>query len=355
MPPAGLAAAVGERASDFRSDTVTRPSQAMRAAMAAAEVGDDVLDGDPTVGRLEELCARLLGKHGALFVPSGTMANQVALGAWTRPGDELIAERSAHVVTWEAGAPGFLHGLQTQTLSADDGRLDPGEVRAALRPRSIHCPRTALLCVEQSFMGSGAGAGGRVVPLEHLRALRAVALEAGVPVHMDGARLFNASVAAGVEARAYAEQADSVSICLSKGLGAPVGSLVAGDAQFLERARLVRKRLGGWMRQAGILAAAGILALERNVARLAEDHALARGLAEAIDGVGGVRGPAAQVETNIVMARVAGDAAALARALAERGVLVLPMGPAALRFVTHLDVGPRDVERLALALRAVAG
>jgi threonine aldolase len=172
---------------------------------------------------------------------------------------------------------------------------------------------------------------------------------------MDGARLFNASVAAGVEARAYAEQADSVSICLSKGLGAPVGSLVAGDAEFLERARLVRKRLGGWMRQAGILAAAGILALERNVARLAQDHALARALAEAVDGVGGVRCPAAQVETNIVMARVEGDAAALARALAGRGVLVLPMGPAALRFVTHLDVGPPDVERLGAALRAVAG
>jgi threonine aldolase len=269
--------------SDFRSDTVTRPSAAMRAAMAAAEVGDDVLDGDPTVRRLEQRAAELLGKDGALFVPSGTMANQVALGSWTRPGDEIVVERSAHVVCWEAGAPGALHGVQPLTLHAPDGRIDPDELRAVVRMRSTHCPRTALVCVEQSFMGSGEAAGGCVVPLDHLRAIKQRAKELELPVHMDGARLFNAAIAAGEPPIEHAACADSVSICLSKGLGAPVGSLIAGDRAFLERAKLVRKRLGGWMRQAGILAAAGLYALEHNVERLAQDHALARELAGLLD------------------------------------------------------------------------
>jgi len=344
--------------SDFRSDTVTRPSPAMRAAMAAAEVGDDVLDGDPTVRRLEQHGARLLGKEGALFVPSGTMANQVALGSWTRPGDEIVLERSAHIVCWEAGAPGALHGAQPVTLHAPDGRLDPDEVRAVVRMPSTHCPRTALVCVEQSFMGSGEAAGGCVIPLEHLQALRRTCQELGLPVHMDGARLLNAAVAAGVEPREYAACADSVSICLSKGLGAPVGSLIAGDAAFLERARLVRKRLGGWMRQAGILAAGGLWALEHNVARLAEDHALARALASVLDAHDGISCPVGEVETNIVMARVARrdhDPESLTRALGQRGVAVLPMNPTTLRFVTHLDVGPADVERLATALEGLLG
>ena len=346
------------QSSDFRSDTVTRPSPAMRAAMAAAEVGDDVLDGDPTVRRLERRAAELLGKAGALFVPSGTMANQAALGAWTRPGDEIVCERSAHIVCWEAGAPGALHGVQPVTLHAPDGRLEPDEVRAVVRMRSTHCPRTALVCVEQTFMGSGEAAGGCVIPLEHLRALRRTCEELGLPVHMDGARLFNAAVAAGVDARAFAACADSVSICLSKGLGAPVGSLIAGEAAFLERARLVRKRLGGWMRQAGILAAAGLFALEHNVARLAQDHALARELAAVLDAREGISCPLGEVQTNIVMARVARpdhDPESLARALAERGVEVLPMNPTTLRFVTHLDLGPVDVERLSQALDEVLG
>jgi threonine aldolase len=342
--------------SDFRSDTVTRPSAEMRAAMAAAEVGDDVLDGDPTVRRLEQRAAELLGKEGALFVPSGTMANQVALGSWTRPGDEIVVERSAHVVCWEAGAPGALHGVQSLTLHAPDGRLDPDEVRSVVRMRSTHCPRTALVCVEQSFMGSGEAAGGCVVPLAHLRAVKRCAEELGLPVHMDGARLFNAAVAAREAPRDHAACADSVSICLSKGLGAPVGSLIAGDKAFLERARLVRKRLGGWMRQAGILAAAGLYALEHNVERLAADHALARDVARALAGHAGLSAEPSAVETNIVMARVARagwSPERLARALGERGVLVLPMNATTLRFVTHLDVGPQDVRRLDEALAAI--
>ncbi len=342
--------------SDFRSDTVTRPSAAMRSAMAAAEVGDDVLDGDPTVRRLEAQVADLLAKEGAMFVPSGTMANQVALGAWTRPGEEIVVERGAHIAAWEAGAPAALHGVQTLMLDAPDGRLDPEQLRCVARLDSVHCPRLALLCVEQTFMGSGAAAGGRVVPLERLKALRAVADELEVPVHMDGARLFNAAVAAGLPVSAQAECAHSVSISLSKGLGAPVGALIAGDRAFLERAAVVRKRLGGWMRQAGVLAAAGLYALEHNVERLAEDHALARDVARELARFEGLSCTPEEVESNIVMLRLAHpehDPASLAAALAERGVLALPMSRTVLRFVTHLDVGPEDVRRLGAALEEI--
>lgn len=342
------------RPSDFRSDTVTRPSAAMRRAMAEAEVGDDVLEGDPTVARLERFAADWLGKEGALFVPSGTMANQVALGCWTRPGEEIVAERGAHVLRFEGGAAGAVHGVQSLTLVGDRGALDPDEVRRSIRAGSVHEPRTALVCVEQTHMGSG----GRVVPLAKLEAVARVAREAEVPVHMDGARLANAVVASGVSADRFAACADSVSICLSKGLGAPVGSLVAGDAPFVERARRVRKRLGGAMRQSGILAAAGLMALERNVERLAEDHALARSLAEVCNAFDALSSPPSEVETNLVLVELRGErwnAPGLAAALGDHGVRVLPMGERTLRFVTHLDVGPEDVERLRKALERVLG
>lgn len=344
------------RPSDFRSDTVTHPTPAMLAAMVAAELGDDVLDGDPTVGRLERAVAELLGKEAALFVPSGTMANQVALGAWTRPGDEILIEQSAHMVQWEAGAAGFNHAVQTRTLEAADGVLTPAMIERALRPASFHCPKNTLICVEQSFMGSGEAPGGRVLPLARLQELAAFARARSIPVHMDGARLMNAVVASGVPARDFAACADSVSLCLSKGLGAPVGSLVAGPKDFIERGKLVRKRLGGWMRQCGILAAAGLYALEHNVARLAEDHALARALAEAVHGLPGIRCEPQTVETNIAMVRVEHprhDPVSLMNALKQRGVLVLPMNAQTLRFVTHLDLGPADVARLGEALRAI--
>ncbi|MEW6072236.1 MAG: GntG family PLP-dependent aldolase [Planctomycetota bacterium] len=340
--------------SDFRSDTVTRPTPAMREAMARAEVGDDVLDGDPTVGALERYAADWLGKEGSLFVASGTMANQVALGAWVRAGDEVIVEEGAHVLLYEAGAMGYLHGAQAVTLRGDRGALDPETVRRAIRPDFIHCPHTALVCVEQTHMG----AGGRVLPLAGLRAVREVAAARGVPVHMDGARLANAVVASGVDARTWASCADSVSVCLSKGLGAPVGSIVAGGEEFLARARVIRKRLGGWMRQAGIIAAAGLLGLREGVDRLAEDHALARELAAALDRMPGLSAPPAEVETNLVLVRVEHarfDAAALAARLKEEGVLVLPLTPETLRFVTHRDVGPADLDRLLAALERILG
>ncbi len=338
--------------SDFRSDTVTKPSRAMREAMAAAEVGDDVLDGDPTVRALEDRTAAILGKEGALFVPSGTMANQVALGAWTRPGDEIVVQRWAHVTTFEAGAPGYLHGLQSITLGDRSGRMDADELAAAIRPDFLHCPRTSLVCVEQTHNV----AGGRVMPMAELESVARVARSAKIPVHMDGARLFNAVVASGIPAERWAGQADSVAICLSKGLGAPVGSLIAGDRAFLARAKLVRKRLGGWMRQCGILAAAGLHALERNVERLADDHALARDLASRLARIPGLAVDVEGVATNIVMVRIERpgvDAAPLSKALGERGILVLPMGARMLRFVTHLDVGPADNDRLETAMREI--
>lgn len=332
---------------DFRSDTVTVPTPEMRAAMAAANVGDDVLDGDPTVGALEERVASLLGKDAALFVPSGTMANQVALGAWTRPGDELIVERDAHVASYEAGAAGALHGLQMRTLVGRRGTLDPGEVRALIRPDFIHCPRTALVCLEQTHMSSG----GSIVPLEALRAVAALAREHGLPVHVDGARLFHAVVESGVSAAEVVDGADSVSICFSKGLGAPVGSAISGPREFIGRARLVRKRLGGWMRQAGIVAAGALWALEHGVERLRDDHALARALGAALDAHAAIA--CEPVETNIVVAVLAGDAPPapeLAQRFEREGVRTLALGPDRLRFITHRDVGPADVERLERAL-----
>jgi threonine aldolase len=340
--------------SDFRSDTVTQPTPAMRAAMASAEVGDDVLDGDPTVARLEAAAAAWLGKECALFVPSGTMANQVALGCWTRPGDELVVQRWAHVTTFEAGAAGYLHGVQAMTIGDRSGHMDPAQVRDALRPDFLHCPNSALICLEQTHNA----AGGVVLPMDEVAGVAAVAREHGIPVHLDGARLANAVVASGIAASRWTRHADSVCLCFSKGLGAPVGSVVAGDAAFRERGLLVRKRLGGWMRQAGHLAAAALIALEQGVERLAEDHALAREIAERLGAIPGLSAKPESVDTNIVMVTVEDerfDGASLAAGLGERGVRVMPMGERVLRFVTHRDVGPPDVERLEQAARGVLG
>ena len=340
--------------SDFRSDTVTLPSEEMRAAIASAEVGDDVLDGDPTVGRLEERAAAWLGKEGALFVPSGTMANQVALGAWTRPGDEVICERGAHIANYEAGAPAALHGVQLWPLEGERGAMDAEEVRSALRPDFIHCPDTGLVCMEQTHADSG----GSVVSMEAMKAVAAVCAEAQVPVHLDGARLANAEVASGVSAADWAACADSVSVCLSKGLGAPVGSVIAGDTDFLGRARLVRKRLGGWMRQAGVIAAGGLYALEHNRERLSEDHDLAKDIAGRMDRFEGLSCDPEGVQTNIVLLQVsspAPSAQALVAALGERGVLVYAFTADSLRFVTHSGVGEEDAARLEAALQEILG
>jgi threonine aldolase len=308
----------------------------MREAMARAEVGDDVYGEDPTVNRLQERVAALLGKAAALFFPSGTMANQAALRCHTRPGDVVIAARGAHILRAEAGAAAALSGLQIETIGRD-GVFGADEVRAALHPSDVHVAPTTLLAVENTHNG----AGGRVFPPALLGETAQVAREAGIALHLDGARLWNAAVALGVEARALAAPYDTVSVCLSKGLGAPVGSLVAGTEEQVERLRRIRKMYGGGMRQAGVLAAAGLHALDHHVARLAEDHAHARLLARGLGELGFAveREP----ETNLVMFRAADELAFLQRARAG-GVLLGRAGPGRLRAVTHLDVSRADVE-----------
>jgi len=338
---------------DLRSDTVTLPSPGMREAMARAEMGDDVYGEDPTVNRLQETVADLLGKEAALFVPSGTMANQVALGVLTRPGDEVICDQGAHPVNFEGGAMPALWGIQPRTLPGERGLLDPSQVEGAIRPESEHFPRSRVLEIEITHNRGG----GSVYPLAQVRALSEVARRRGLDLYLDGARLMNAVVASGVPARDFAEGATLVSLCLSKGLGAPVGSLLAGDRDRIRDAKRLRKRLGGAMRQAGVLAAAGLFALEHNVARLADDHANARALAAALLAIPGVTIPL-PVETNLVFASFGGRGAVeLVARFKAAGVLSNPEGakPDIVRFVTHLDVSRADVLEAARRVSAAAG
>ncbi len=327
---------------DLRSDTVTRPSAAMRAAMASAEVGDDVFGDDPTVAALEAHVARLFGHEAALFCPSGTMANQVALQLVTPRGGELLAGADAHVVTYELGAAAALGGLSTRTWPSVGADLDPEQIAGMIRPAGYPSVPTAAIAVEQTHnLG-----GGTVVPMATLSLLRDAASAAGVLLHCDGARIWHAHVADGVPLAAYGALFDTLSVCLSKGLGAPVGSLVVGSASRIAEARLLRKRLGGGMRQVGILAAAGRYALSHNIERLADDHARARRLAEGLAAYGVVE--PGEVRTNLVLldlTKSSMDAPALAAAAGERGVLIAPMLPRLARLVTHLDVDDEGVDR----------
>jgi threonine aldolase len=335
---------------DLRSDTVTRPTPGMRAAMQAAEVGDDVFSEDPTVNRLQERVAALLGKEAALFVPSGTMSNQVAVKCHTQPGDELLCDADCHVYNYEAGGPAVLSGVTCRTIEGDFGVLDVSMLEGKVRPADEHLVRTRLVCLENTHNRGG----GRVFPLENMRAIRGWASRHGLAVHLDGARLWNAVVATGVPAATWGTQVDSVSVCFSKGLGAPVGSALAGSRDFIARARLVRKRFGGGMRQAGVLAAAALYALDHHVERLADDHRHARILASAVADTPGLRLHAPEVETNLVWFHVdpdLGPASRVAGALQERGVLVLVLGPQTLRACTHLDVSAGQIERAAETIR----
>ncbi len=317
---------------DLRSDTLTRPTEAMRAAMAAAEVGDDVYGEDPSVNRLEEQVADLFGHDAAVFVPSGTMGNQICLRLVVPPAEELVCDADSHVVTYEHGAAAQHGGIQTRTLAG--GLLDPDAVEAFLRPPGWGTVATSAVSVEQTHNRGG----GAVHPLAVLRRLREVTAAVGVAMHCDGARIWNAAVASGTALEEYGRLFDTLSVCLSKGLGAPVGSLVVTDATRAAQARVLRKRLGGGMRQAGVLAAAGSYALEHHVARLADDHRRAQLIADAL-GVG-------PVETNIVPVQV-DDALALAAAAREQGVLVSVVGPRTIRLVTHLDVDDAGASRAA--------
>ena len=321
---------------DLRSDTVTRPTAAMRAAMAAAEVGDDVYGEDPTVNRLQAVAAERVGMAAAIFVPSGTMANQAAIRALTRHGDVVVASAGCHLLRYESGGAAAVSGVQILALGSA-GVFTADDVVAALPPRDHHYAPVTAVAVENTHNG----AGGRVWPFEQLRAVVAVARERELRLHLDGARLWNAVVASGIEARRWTEGFDSVSFCLSKGLGAPVGSLVCGAAEVIERVHRVRKMLGGGMRQAGVLAAAGLHALEHHVERLADDHRHARRLADGLRQLG--LSVAAEPETNIVLFS-SEDSFRLAAALHGRQVLINPVDRRMLRAVTHLDVTAEDIE-----------
>jgi threonine aldolase len=335
---------------DLRSDTVTRPTPEMRRAMAGAEVGDDVYGEDPTVNALEEAFAGRVGKEAALFVPSGTMANQLALRVLAPAGTTVVAGRRQHVVIYENGAGPRNAGVQFSAVDDADGTIDPAEVTWAVEAATHHHVRPGLVCVENTHMP----AAGAPWPLDRLRAVAAAAGATGLPVHMDGARLFNAEVASGVPAATYAAEATTVMCCLSKGLCAPVGSLLAGPADVISEARAERQRLGGGMRQAGIIAAAGLVALERMVDRLAEDHARARRLAETVADrwPDGGCDPSA-VRTNVVTWRHP-DALALVDQLAGEGVRAGTIAPGVVRLVTHHDVDDAGVERAVKALLGAA-
>jgi threonine aldolase len=337
---------------DLRSDTVTRPTPGMRAAMAAAEVGDDVFHEDPTVNKLEERVAALLGKEAALFVPSGTMSNQVAVKTHTQPGDELICEANCHIYNYEAGGPAVLSGVMCRTVEGDYGVLDVSQLEDNIRPVNEHLVRTRLVCLENTHNRCG----GRIYPLEKIQAISAWTHANGLILHLDGARLWNAIVATGIPAKTWASEFDSVSVCFSKGLGAPVGSALTGTREFIAKARRNRKVFGGGMRQAGVIAAAALYALENHVERLADDHRHARIIAHAAADTPGLRLSPPEVETNIIWIEVDPALApgkAVATALRERGVLVNSVGPRMLRACTHLDVSAAQVERAADTLRRV--
>jgi threonine aldolase len=325
---------------DLRSDTVTRPTPEMREAIASAEVGDDVLDHDPTTLALEERVAALLGKERALFFPSGVQANQTALAVLGKPGSEVLLEAGAHIFNYEEGAGAVLSGLQLRPVPTPDGLLDAERVRAALRPASPHILPTSLIALENTHNG----AGGKILPLDSAREIRDVADAAGLPIHLDGARLWHACVEVGCGPEDYGELADTVMVCLSKGLGAPVGSLLAGSSAEMERAWRIRRRLGGGMRQSGFLAAAGLHALEHHRARLSDDHVRARALARGASEIPGLS--VVPPETNIVMIDITAPGIApeqILDLLARDGVLLVPFGPRRLRAVTHLDIDDEGV------------
>jgi len=334
---------------DLRSDTVSKPSPEMRRAMAEAEVGDDVFGEDPSVNRLQEMAAQVLGKEAALYVPSGTMANQISVKVHTQPGDEVIMERTSHPFNSESGGLAALSGVQVNLLDGQRGALAAEQVARVIRHgNDVHNAPTRLVSLENTHNRGG----GAVYPIDRIREIHDVARAEGIAMHLDGARLLNASVASGLPAPEITQYFDSCTLCLSKGLGAPVGSVIAASEDFIARAQRYRKMFGGGMRQAGILAAAAIYALENNVERLADDHLNAKLLAERISGAPGMRIEPSNVETNIIYlqlnpaeARV--DAPGLAAAMRQRGVLAIAMGRHGMRLVTHLDVSREQVEQAA--------
>jgi len=329
---------------DLRSDTVTVPTDGMRKAMARAEVGDDVYGEDPTVNRLQEMAAALLSKRFALFVPSGTMANQLAIRSQTQPGQEVIVESKSHIVRYEQGAAGALAGVQLHWVLGERGIMSPEQVETAIRPTDPHSISTALICLENTHNAGG----GTIYPLATIEKIRALAAKHNIPMHLDGARLMNAVAATTLPPASYAQHFETVSLCLSKSLGAPVGSLlISSDRQLIDRARRFRRMYGGAMRQAGVLAAAGIYALEHHVARLTDDHSHAKKLARLLQQIPSVQIAPQHVETNIVIFDVTDQRrtpAEIVAALKEQGVLINAIGGLSYRAVTHLNVSSKQID-----------
>jgi threonine aldolase len=336
---------------DLRSDTVTKPTAAMRAAMAAAEVGDDVYSEDPTLNRLEQRAAEVFGREAAIFVPTGTMGNQMALRLHTEPGKEVVCESKAHVLDWEMGMAAVFSGCQLRTVVGNRGILRWADIEPALATTGLYYKaQTGLIWVENTHNM----AGGTVTPLHVMRELVDGAHGRGLPIHLDGARVFNAATALGTDVATLTQGFDTVNFCLSKGLCAPVGSLLVGTAEHIRKARMLRKALGGGMRQAGVLAAAGLIALEEMPRRLYEDHANAKLLAGALARVEGLTINPEDVETNIIIFGTAVDAVPVVSQLKERGVLASAVGPRSIRLVTHADVSTAECHRAAEVIAAVA-
>lgn len=339
-----------DRPLDFRSDTLTKPTAEMRAAMAAAPVGDDVFDEDPTVHALQERVADLLGKEAALYVPSGTMSNQVAVRVHCSPGDEFLCETTCHINRYEQAAHTQLSGVAAHAIEGEHGRLTLKQFQNAVRPDDNHCARTRMVTLENTHNAGG----GTIQRYEMVESLGAWARETGLRTHLDGARLLNAVVATGIPAADWAQHFDTVSICFSKGLGAPVGSALAGTRELIRRARRQRTPFGGGMRQSGVIAAGALYALENHVERLAEDHALAKRLGEAISQIDGLSLGTPTVETNMVMFEIdprLASAAVFAERLSEAGLKMFDVGPKRIRAVVHLDLPPDAAERAAEILR----
>lgn len=327
---------------DLRSDTVTKPSAEMRKVMAEAEVGDDVWGDDPTVNRLQSMVAEILGKESALFVPSGTMSNQIAIKTHTQPGDEVIVEGNSHIFHFECAAPAIMSSVQLRPVFTENGIMRAADTLRNIRPDDIHQPKTRLVCVENTHNR----ASGRVYPLEVEEEISRTAGELGIATHLDGARLWNACVATKTEPAEHARLFDSVTVCLSKGLGAPVGSVLASSKEFISTARRHRQMMGGGMRQAGILAAAGIYALEHNIERLQEDHENARLLAEELAKIDGITINLESIMTNIVIfdtEKTGLMAAELAKLMKKEGILIHVIGKYRVRMLTHLGITREDV------------
>lgn len=329
---------------DFRSDTVTRPSQEMREVIFKAEVGDDVFGDDPTLNLLQEKTAELFRKDAGLFVPSGTMSNQIALKTLSEPGWEIICERECHIVNYETGGPAVHSSLMINLLTTERGVMTAEEIENSVRPENIHIPITKIVAIENTHNGHG----GTIYPLDEILKIKKVADKHNLLMHLDGARLWNAHVATGIPLADWVAPFDSVSVCFSKGLGAPIGSMILGSRGFIEKARRNRKLFGGGMRQVGIIASAAIYALDNNIERLADDHANAGLLAEGLNKIDGFDIDISRVQTNIIIADISGiskDSNEAAQLLEENGILSVPFGPTKIRFVTHLDVSREDCEK----------